>query len=106
MNMNEIEQVIKNIPDELYEIPQYELYKNYKLLSNIQVQSHYIALRITLSTGTLIATVQIFEDLDFICRFYHEDEIINYLKTPIKKVVEKISAYLSIFGFNDITLTI
>lgn len=101
MNMNEIEQVIKNIPDELYEIPQYG-----KLLNNIQVQTHYIALRITLSTGTVIATIQVFEDLDFVCRFYHEDEIINYLKTPIKKIVAKISAYLSIFGFNDITLTL
>lgn len=101
MNINEIEQVIKNIPDELYEIPKYG-----KLLNNTQVQTHYIALRIMLSTGTVIATVQIFEDLDFVCRFYHEDEIINYLKTPIKKIVAKISAYLSIFGFNDITLTI
>lgn len=101
MNINEIEQIIKNIPDELYEIPEYG-----KLLNSIQVQSHYIALRIAISTGTVLATVQIFEDLDFVCRFYHEDEIISYLKTPIKKVVEKISAYLSIFGFNDITLTI
>jgi hypothetical protein len=101
LNINEIEQIIKDIPDELYKIPEYG-----KLLSNIQVQTHYIALRITLSTGTVIATVQIFEDLDFVCRFYHEDEIINYLKTPIKEIVAKISAYLSIFGFSDITLTI
>lgn len=106
MNINEIEQVLKNIPDELYKIPQYGLYKNYKLLNNIQVQSHYIALRITLSTGIVIATIQVFEDLDFVCRFYHEDEIMNYLKIHIRKVVEKITAYLSIFGFNDITLTI
>ena len=101
MNMNEIEQVIKNIPDKLYEIPQYG-----KLLNNIQVQTHYIALRIMLSTGTVIATVQVFEDLDFVCRFYSEKEVINYLKIHIKKVLEKISAYLSIFGFNDITLTL
>ena len=109
MNMNEIEQVIKNIPDELYEIPQYG-----KLLNNIQVQTHYIALRIThyialrimLSTGIVIATVQVFEDLDFVCRFYNEKEVINYLKIHIKKVLEKIAAYLSIFGFNDITLTL
>lgn len=101
MNINEIGQILKNIPDELYEIPPYG-----KLLNNTQVQTHYIALRITLSTGTVIATIQIFEDLDFICRFYHEDEIRNYLKTSVKKVVAKISAYLSIFGFNDITLTI
>lgn len=101
MNINEIEQVIKNIPDKLYEIPQYG-----KLLSNIQVQTHYIALRIALSTGTVIATVQVFEDLDFVCRFYNEKEVINYLKINIKKVVEKIAAYLSIFGFNDITLTL
>lgn len=99
--MNEIEQVIKNIPDKLYEIPQYG-----KLLNNIQVQTHYIALRIMLSTGTVIATVQIFEDLDFVCRFYNEKEVINYLKIHIKKVLEKIAAYLSIFGFNDITLTL
>lgn len=99
MNMSEIEQVIKSIPDKLYEIPQYG-----KLLSNTQVQTHYIALRIMLSTGTVIATVQIFEDLDFVCKFYNEKEIINYLKIHIKKVVEKIAAYLSIFGFNDITL--
>ena len=101
MNMNEIEQVIKNIPDELYEIPQYG-----KLLNNIQVQTHYIALRIMLSTGIVIATVQVFEDLDFVCRFYNEKEVINYLKIHIKEILEKISAYLSIFGFNDITLTI
>lgn len=101
MNINEIAQVIKNIPDELYGIPQYG-----KLHNNIQVQSHYIALRIALSTGTVIATVQVFEDLDFVCRFYNEKEVINYLKIHIKKVVEKISAYLSIFGFNDITLTL
>lgn len=101
MNMNEIEQVIKNIPDKLYEIPQYG-----KLLNNTQVQTHYIALRIMLSTGTVIATVQIFEDLDFVCKFYNEKEVINYLKIHIKEVVEKIAAYLSIFGFNDITLTI
>lgn len=100
MNINEIAQILKDIPDELYKIPQYG-----KLLSNIQVQSHYIALRI-ISTGTVIATVQVFEDLDFICRFYNEKIIINYLKIYIKKVVERISAYLSIFGFNDITLTI
>ena len=99
MNMSEIEQVIKSIPDKLYEIPQYG-----KLLNNTQVQTHYIALRIMLSTGTVIATVQIFEDLDFVCKFYNEKEIINYLKIHIKKVVEKIAAYLSIFGFNDITL--
>lgn len=99
--MNEIEQVIKNIPDKLYEIPQYG-----KLLNNIQVQTHYIALRIMLSTGTVIATVQVFEDLDFVCRFYNEKEVINYLKIHIKKVLEKIAAYLSIFGFNDITLTL
>ena len=98
--MNEIEQVIKSIPDKLYEVPQYG-----KLLRNIQVQTHYIALRIMLSTGTVIATVQIFEDLDFVCRFYNE-KVINYLKIHIKKVLEKISAYLSIFGFNDITLTL
>lgn len=101
MNMNEIEQVIKDIPDELYEIPQYG-----KLLNNTQVQTHYIALRIMLSTGTVIATVQIFEDLDFVCRFYNEKVVINYLKIHIKKVLEKIAAYLSIFGFNDITLTL
>lgn len=101
MNINDVEQVVRNIPDELYEIPQYG-----KLLSNIQVQSHYVALRIALSTGTVIATVQVFEDSDFICRFYNEKEVINYLKINIKKVVEKIAAYLSIFGFNDITLTI
>lgn len=101
MNINDIEQILRNIPDELYKIPQYG-----KLFSNIQVQTHYIALRIALSTGTVIATVQVFEDLDFICRFYNEKEVINYLKIHIKKVVEKISAYLSIFGFNDITLTL
>lgn len=101
MNMNEIEQVIKNIPDKLYEIPQYG-----KLFNNIQVQTHYIALRIMLSTGTVIATVQVFEDLDFVCRFYNEKEVINYLKIHIKEILEKISAYLSIFGFNDITLTL
>lgn len=101
MNINEIEQIIKNIPDELYEIPQYG-----KLLNNTQVQTHYIALRIALSTSTVIATVQVFEDLDFVCRFYNEKVVINYLKIYIKKVVERISAYLSIFGFNDITLTI
>lgn len=101
MNINEIEQILKNIPDELYKIPQYG-----KLLSNIQVQSHYIALRIALSTGIVIATVQVFEDLDFVCRFYNEKVIINYLKIHIKKVIEKISVYLSIFGFNDITLTL
>ena len=101
MDMNEIEQILKNIPDELYKIPQYG-----KLFSNIQVQSHYIALRIVLSTGTVIATVQVFEDLDFVCKFYNEKEIINYLKIHIKKVVQRISAYLSIFGFNDITLTL
>lgn len=101
MSIKELEQLAKNIPDDLFEIPQYG-----KLLNNTQVQTHYIALRIMLSTGTVIATIQIFEDLDFICRFYHEDEIVNYLKTPIKKVVAKISAYLSIFGFNDITLKI
>lgn len=101
MNMNEIEQVIKDIPDELYEIPQYG-----KLLNNTQVQTHYIALRIMLSTGTVIATIQVFEDLDFVCRFYNEKVVINYLKIHIKKVLEKIAAYLSIFGFNDITLTL
>ena len=101
MDMNEIEQILKNIPDELYKIPQYG-----KLFSNIQVQSHYIALRIALSTGTVIATVQVFEDLDFVCKFYNEKEIINYLKIHIKKVVQRISTYLSIFGFNDITLTL
>ena len=101
MDMNEIEQILKNIPDELYKIPQYG-----KLFSNIQVQSHYIALRIALSTGTVIATVQVFEDLDFVCKFYNEKEVINYLKIHIRKVVEKIAAYLSIFGFNDITLTL
>lgn len=101
MNMNEIEQIIKNIPNELYEIPQYG-----KLLNNTQVQTHYIALRIMLSTGTVIATVQIFEDLDFVCRFYNEKVVINYLKIHIKKVLERVSAYLSIFGFNDITLTL
>lgn len=100
MNINEIAQILKDIPDELYKIPQYG-----KLLSNIQVQNHYIALRI-ISIGTVIATVQVFEDLDFVCRFYNEKVVINYLKIHIKKVVEKISAYLSIFGFNDITLTI
>lgn len=99
--MNEIEQVIKDIPDELYEIPQYG-----KLLNNTQVQTHYIALRIMLSTGTVIATIQVFEDLDFVCRFYNEKVVINYLKIHIKKVLEKIAAYLSIFGFNDITLTL
>ena len=101
MNISDIEQILKDIPDELYKIPQYG-----KLLSNIQVQNHYIALRIALSTGTVIATVQIFEDLDFVCKFYNEKEIINYLKVHIKKVVARISAYLSIFGFNDITLTL
>jgi hypothetical protein len=99
--MNEIEQVIKNIPDKLYEIPQYG-----KLLNNTQVQTHYIALRIMSSTGTVIAAIQVFEDLDFVCKFYNEKEIINYLKIHVKKVVEKIAAYLSIFGFNDITLTL
>ena len=101
MDMNEIEQIIKDIPDELYKIPQYG-----RLLHNMQVQSHYIALRIALSTGTVIATVQVFEDLDFVCKFYNEKEIINYLKIHIKKVIARISAYLSIFGFNDITLTL
>lgn len=101
MSINEIEQIIKDIPDELYKIPEYG-----KLLSNIQVQTHYIALRIMLSTGTVVATLQVFEDLDFICRFYNEKVVINYLKIYIKKVIERISAYLSIFGFNDITLTI
>lgn len=101
MNINEIEQILKDIPDELYKIPQYG-----KLCNNIQVKRNYVALRIALSTGIVIATVQVFEDLDFICRFYNEKEVINYLKIHIKEVVAKISAYLSIFGFNDITLTL
>ena len=99
MNINEIEQILKNIPNELYEVPKYG-----KLLSNIKVYKLYVVLDITLSTGTVVARFQIFDDMDFTLRIHNMDEVINYLKIHIKNVANRIRSYLDILGFNCITL--
>ena len=98
MDVKEIEQLIKDLPEELYEIPRYgKLHGNVKIFHGDCVQ-----LRVLLSTGLNVISINVFEDMDFTLRLHNMNETINYLKTWIKNIASRIECYLNILGFNCI----
>ena len=104
MTIKEIEQLIKNLPEELYEIPQYG--KLIRTVSTVSTYgSPYVILQIT--TGSIpIAQFSIFENMKFVFKLYLEDRyrLISYLKTQIPNVLNQIKSYLSILGFKEVGL--
>lgn len=104
MSIEEIEKLVKGIPDELYEIPQYG--KLIRTISTVSTYgSHYVVLQIT--TGSIpIAQFAIFENMKFVFKLYLENRyrLINYLKTQIPIVLNQIKSYLSILGFKEVDL--
>ena len=104
MTIKEIEQLIKNLPEELYEIPQYG--KLIRTVSTVSTYgSPYVVLQIT--TGSIpIAQFSIFENMKFVFKLYLEDRyrLISYLKTQIPNVLNQIKSYLSILGFKEVGL--
>ena len=104
MNVNEIEQILKNIPDELFEIPQYG--KLIRTISTVSTYgSPYVVLQIT--TGSIpIAQFAIFNNMKFVFKIYLENRyrLISYLKTQIPIILNQIKSYLSILGFKEVGL--
>lgn len=104
MTIEEIEQLIKDIPEELFEIPQYG--KLIKIVSTISSWGNpYVVLQIT--TGSIpIAQFSIFNNMKFVFKFYLDNRyrLTNYLKTQIPNVLNQIKSYLSILGFKEVGL--
>lgn len=104
MTINEIEQLIKDIPEELFEIPQYG--KLIRTVSTVSTYgSPYVVLSITTSSIP-IAQFSIFENMKFVFKLYLENRyrLISYLKTQIPNVLNQIKSYLSILGFKEVGL--
>lgn len=108
MTIKEIEQLIKDIPEELYEIPQYgKLIHTTSITKEVgtffEDGAHYVTLNIT--TGTVpIAQFNIYEDMIFTYVVYIENcrsRLINYLKVQIPYVLNQIRSYLNILGFKE-----
>ena len=95
MNVNEIAQILKNIPNDLYKLPQYD-----KLFGNVKMHTFFVILDITLPTKTIAIRVEVYEDMDFSFRIYNRYIIVNHLKVYTKDIVDRIKTYLSILGFN------
>ena len=104
MTIKEIEQLIKDIPEELFEIPQYG--KLIRTVSTVSTYgSPYVVLSIT--TGSIpIAQFSIFENMKFVFKLYLENRyrFIRHLKTQIPNVLNQIKSYLSILGFKEVCL--
>lgn len=104
MTINEIEQLIKDIPEELYEIPQYG--KLIRTVSTVSTYgSPYVVLQIT--TGSIpIAQFSIFSNMKFVFKLYLGDRyrLMSYLKTQIPNVLNQIKSYLNILGFKEVGL--
>ena len=85
MTIKEIEQLIKDIPEELFEIPQYG-----KLIRTVSTVSKF----------------SIFENMKFVFKLYLENRyrLMSYLKTQIPNVLNQIKSYLSILGFKEVGL--
>lgn len=97
MTVNEIGKILKNIPEEIYEIPLYD-----KLFSNVTVHKLSSELSVRVSANILVISVQVFDDMDFTLRIYNMDEVSGFLKILIKDVADRIASYLSILGFSCI----
>ena len=107
MTIEEIEQLAKNIPEELYEIPQYG-----KLIHTISVYREvgtffeegikYVILTITMGSVP-IATFNLYEAMEFTFRLYVENtrRLKKYLKTFIPDILKQIISYLNILGFKE-----
>lgn len=108
MIIKEIEQLIKDIPEELFEIPQYD--KLIRTVSTVSTYgSPYVVLQITTSsiTGSIpIAQFSIFSNMKFVFKLYLNDRyrLMSYLKTQIPNVLNQIKSYLSILGFKEVGL--
>ena len=104
MTIEEIEQLIKDIPEKLFEIPQYG--KLIRTVSTVSTYgSPYVVLSIT--TGSIpIAQFSIFSNMKFVFKLYLENRyrLMSYLKTQIPNVLNQIKSYLSILGFKEVGL--
>lgn len=104
MTIEEIEQLIKDLPEELYEIPQYgKLIRTVTTVSTYD--SSYVVLQIT--TGSIpIAQFAIFDNMKFVFKLYLDNRyrLINYLKTQTPNILNQIKSYLSILGFKEVGL--
>lgn len=103
MTIEEIEQLIKDIPEELFEIPQYG--KLIRTVSTVSTYgSPYVVLQIT-AGSTPIAQFSIFSNMKFVFKLYLENryKLIN-LKTQITNALNQIKSYLSILGFKEVGL--
>lgn len=105
MTIEEIEQLIKDIPEELFEIPQYD--KLIRTVSTVSTYgSPYVVLQITAGSRLPIAQFAIFDNMKFVFKLYLENRyrLISYLKTQIPNVLNQIKSYLSILGFKEVGL--
>ena len=104
MTIEEIEQLIKDIPEELFEIPQYG--KLIRTVSTVSTyDSPYVVLQIT--TGSIpVAQFSIFSNMKFVFKLYLENRyrLMSCLKTQIPNILNQIKSYLSILGFKEVGL--
>ena len=105
MTIEEIEQLIKDLPEELFEIPQYgKLIRTVSTVSSYG--SPYVVLQITVNSRLPIAQFAIFSNMKFVFKLYLENRyrLMSYLKTQIPSVLNQIKSYLSILGFKEVGL--
>lgn len=104
MTIEEIEQLVKDLPEELFEIPQYG--KLIRTVSTVSTYgSPYVVLQIT-TDSIPIAQFSIFDNMKFVFKLYLENryKLISYLKTQISNALNQIKSYLSILGFKEVGL--
>lgn len=114
MTIEEIEQLIKNLPEELFEVPQYgklihSIFTTHKIdscfISSLFNDNDIKHVVLDITTGSVpIATFKLFEDMSFIFIFHIENSprLTKYLKTQIPDVLARISTYLTMIGFKEI----
>ena len=105
MTIEEIEQLIKDLPEELFEIPQYgKLTRTVSIISSYG--SPYVVLQITAGSRLPIAQFSIFSNMKFVFKLYLENryKLMSCLKTQIPNVLNQIKSYLSILGFKEVGL--
>lgn len=105
MTIEEIEQLIKDLPEELFEIPQYG--KLIRTVSTVSTYgSPYVVLQITAGSRLPICQFAIFDNMKYVFKSYLENryKLTSYLKTQIPNVLNQIKSYLSILGFKEVGL--
>ena len=95
MNVNEIAQILKDIPNDLYKLPQYD-----KLFGNVKMHTFFVILDITLPTKTIAIRVEVYEDMDFSFRIYNRYIIVNHLKKRITALFMLVNNNIISFSYH------